>query len=157
MEHIAPKGTVYQAGTLSGNPLAMAAGLATLQSLATQDYAALARRTDAFSKELEDIVRAKGVPVWRNHSASSLPSFLLTLRSQTLPRPRHPTLTFLFAFIPRCESAASILLLLAMNAPSRLLPILMRILSALWMLPEPCACKDMRKENFRYIVARILD
>ena len=48
----------------------MAAGLATLQSLATQDYAALARRTDAFSKELEDIVRAKGVPVWRNHSAS---------------------------------------------------------------------------------------
>ena len=70
MEHIAPKGTVYQAGTLSGNPLAMAAGLATVQTLATQKYDVLAQRTAEFSKELENILRAKGVPVWRNHIAS---------------------------------------------------------------------------------------
>lgn len=70
MEHIAPRGNVYQAGTLSGNPLAMAAGLATLTALRRQDYDGLAARTDAFSRELENILRSKGVPVQRNHIAS---------------------------------------------------------------------------------------
>lgn len=70
MEKIAPSGTVYQAGTLSGNPLAMAAGLATLRLLAGQDYAGLAARTEAFSLELENILRGKGLPVWRNQIAS---------------------------------------------------------------------------------------
>ena len=70
MSHIAPSGTVYQAGTLSGNPLAMAAGLATLKALAASDYAALAARTESFSRELENILRTKGVPVTRNHIAS---------------------------------------------------------------------------------------
>lgn len=70
MSHIAPSGNVYQAGTLSGNPLAMAAGLATLKALAQKDYAALAARTDTFSRELENILHGKGVPVTRNHIAS---------------------------------------------------------------------------------------
>lgn len=70
MSRIAPSGNVYQAGTLSGNPLAMAAGLTTLRLLAQQDYAALTRRTADFSAELETIIRAKGVPVQRNHAAS---------------------------------------------------------------------------------------
>jgi glutamate-1-semialdehyde 2,1-aminomutase len=70
MEQIAPSGGVYQAGTLSGNPLAMAAGLATLKALAKKDYAALAARTDDFSRELEKILRSKGAPVSRNHIAS---------------------------------------------------------------------------------------
>lgn len=70
MEKVAPSGTVYQAGTLSGNPLAMAAGLATLRLLAGQDYAGLAARTEAFSRELENILRGKGLPVWRNQIAS---------------------------------------------------------------------------------------
>jgi glutamate-1-semialdehyde 2,1-aminomutase len=70
MSHIAPSGNVYQAGTLSGNPLAMAAGLATLKTLAQKDYAALAARTDAFSRELENILHGNGVPVTRNHIAS---------------------------------------------------------------------------------------
>lgn len=70
MNHVAPSGGVYQAGTLSGNPLAMAAGLATLKALAGQDYPALAARTDSFSRELENILRGKGVPVTRNHMAS---------------------------------------------------------------------------------------
>lgn len=70
MEQIAPSGTVYQAGTLSGNPLAMAAGLATLKLLAKQDYAGLAARTATFSLELENILRSKGLPVWRNQVAS---------------------------------------------------------------------------------------
>ena len=70
MSHIAPSGNVYQAGTLSGNPLAMAAGLATLKALQSKDYAGLTARTDAFSRELENILRGKGAPVTRNHIAS---------------------------------------------------------------------------------------
>lgn len=63
MERVAPAGDVYQAGTLSGNPLAMAAGLATLRLLKTLDYAALEARTGAFAAGLADILRAKGVPI----------------------------------------------------------------------------------------------
>ncbi len=70
MRHIAPAGEVYQAGTLAGNPLAMAAGLATLQTLATQDYAALEQRTAAFAEELKSILQSKGVPVQLNRIAS---------------------------------------------------------------------------------------
>lgn len=70
MAHIAPSGNVYQAGTLSGNPLAMAAGLATLKELSTRDYVGLARRTDELSHELEKILQGKGVPVFRTCAAS---------------------------------------------------------------------------------------
>lgn len=63
MERVAPEGDVYQAGTLSGNPLAMAAGLATLRRLKTLDYAALEARTAEFAHRLAAILRAKGVPV----------------------------------------------------------------------------------------------
>lgn len=63
MEKVAPKGDIYQAGTLSGNPLAMAAGLATLRKLKKLDYGALARRTADFAAQLADILREKGVPV----------------------------------------------------------------------------------------------
>ena len=70
MERIAPCGDVYQAGTLSGNPLAMAAGLATLKALKTADYAGLAARTKAFAEELAAILREKGAPVCLNQTAS---------------------------------------------------------------------------------------
>lgn len=63
MELVAPQGNVYQAGTLSGNPLAMAAGLATIRALAAADYDALEARTSAFAAALRDILAAKGVPV----------------------------------------------------------------------------------------------
>ncbi len=63
MELIAPRGGVYQAGTLSGNPLAMAAGLATLGILKKSDYAALEDRTRAFALSLRDIITSKGVPL----------------------------------------------------------------------------------------------
>ncbi|MGE4538028.1 MAG: glutamate-1-semialdehyde 2,1-aminomutase [Desulfovibrio sp.] len=70
MERIAPCGEVYQAGTLSGNPLAMAAGLATLKTLKNADYAGLAGRTKAFAEELAAILRDKGAPVWLNQAGS---------------------------------------------------------------------------------------
>lgn len=52
MDHLAPAGDVYQAGTLSGNPLAVAAGLATLRLLDDSAYAQLAETTDALAEGL---------------------------------------------------------------------------------------------------------
>ncbi len=63
MERVAPSGDVYQAGTLSGNPLAMAAGLATLRILKNSDYEALERRTRRFADEMELLLRDKGLAV----------------------------------------------------------------------------------------------
>jgi glutamate-1-semialdehyde 2,1-aminomutase len=60
MERIAPAGDVYQAGTLSGNPLAVAAGLATLRRLDATAYATLARTTDALADGLREAIRAGG-------------------------------------------------------------------------------------------------
>jgi glutamate-1-semialdehyde 2,1-aminomutase len=58
MDLVAPLGPVYQAGTLSGNPLAMAAGLATLRALEAADpFDVLARKTEAFAKRLGDALK----------------------------------------------------------------------------------------------------
>ena len=54
MERIAPAGDVYQAGTLSGNPLAVAAGLATLRLLDDSAYACLAGRTESLANGLRE-------------------------------------------------------------------------------------------------------
>jgi len=71
MEKLSPTGPVFQAGTLSGNPVAMAAGLANLRELETRDYSALEAATREFAEELSSIIRAKGVPVTLNHAASA--------------------------------------------------------------------------------------
>ncbi len=63
MRRIAPQGDVYQAGTLSGNPLAMAAGLSTLRLLRAADYDALEGRVRKFAEELHGILAGKGVPI----------------------------------------------------------------------------------------------
>ncbi len=61
MQRIAPAGDVYQAGTLSGNPLAVAAGLATLELLdGEQPYAKLAATTHALADGLAEAARAAG-------------------------------------------------------------------------------------------------
>jgi glutamate-1-semialdehyde 2,1-aminomutase len=61
MKWIAPEGSVYQAGTLSGNPLATAAGLATLRLLDGDAYAQLDRLTRALAGGLEEAAREAGV------------------------------------------------------------------------------------------------
>jgi glutamate-1-semialdehyde 2,1-aminomutase len=61
MQRVAPAGDVYQAGTLSGNPLATAAGLATLHLLDEGAYGRLDRTTRALAEGLEEIGR--GLPV----------------------------------------------------------------------------------------------
>jgi glutamate-1-semialdehyde 2,1-aminomutase len=68
MERVAPAGDVYQAGTLSGNPLATAAGLATLRLLDAGAYEHLARLARALAEGLEAAAAAAGVAaraVWR--------------------------------------------------------------------------------------------
>ena len=62
MERIAPVGPVYQAGTLSGNPLAMAAGHATLTALTRELHNKIARRTDVLAGGLVEIAGRLGVP-----------------------------------------------------------------------------------------------
>ncbi len=64
MASIAPDGPVYQAGTLSGNPLAMAAGLATLQELERPGfYSSLGKRTESLMAGLAELARVAGVPL----------------------------------------------------------------------------------------------
>jgi glutamate-1-semialdehyde 2,1-aminomutase len=63
MERIAPAGDVYQAGTLSGNPLAVAAGLATLELLDDAAYQRLEQVTAELAAGLEEAARSAGVTV----------------------------------------------------------------------------------------------
>ncbi len=64
MEHIAPLGPVYQAGTLSGNPVAMAAGLATLEGIGQDGfYESLAATTSRLADGLARAAAAAGVPL----------------------------------------------------------------------------------------------
>jgi glutamate-1-semialdehyde 2,1-aminomutase len=76
MEMVAPSGPVYQAGTLSGNPLAVAAGLAVLRVLKNRTiYDELARRTEFLAAGLTAAAREAGVPVRINHIGSMLTVF----------------------------------------------------------------------------------
>ncbi len=63
MERIAPAGDVYQAGTLSGNPLAVAAGLATLELLDEAAYRRLEATTEALAQGLRDAAGERPVQV----------------------------------------------------------------------------------------------
>ena len=76
MELVAPLGPVYQAGTLSGNPLAMAAGIATLQQLyepGVWDRAAAAAQR--LKEGMVDIAKAAHVPVYPTHVGTMLGFF----------------------------------------------------------------------------------
>jgi len=61
MAELAPMGPVYQAGTLSGNPVAMAAGSAVLDAVTGADYEAVATRVGTLAKGLADALGAAGV------------------------------------------------------------------------------------------------
>lgn len=71
MDYIAPVGPVYQAGTLSGNPVAMAAGLAALQQLSTPGlYDQLYQRVDTLLDGLQERADKAGVPMTTNRAGS---------------------------------------------------------------------------------------
>ncbi|MGI9527565.1 MAG: glutamate-1-semialdehyde 2,1-aminomutase [Weeksellaceae bacterium] len=63
MDYLAPNGPVYQAGTLSGNPLAMRAGITTLEALAALDnpFAQLEKTTKKLAEDIHNILSEKGI------------------------------------------------------------------------------------------------
>ncbi len=61
MSVLAPAGPVYQAGTLSGNPLATAAGAEVLRRVGTKEYEYLSARVATFAARLEEVVRSAGL------------------------------------------------------------------------------------------------
>ena len=77
MEKLAPSGPVYQAGTLSGNPVAMSAGIATLSILKKNqgNYAGLNHMTSSLCEELQKLFDYKGIPVHINRSGSMFTAF----------------------------------------------------------------------------------
>jgi glutamate-1-semialdehyde 2,1-aminomutase len=70
MEHVAPTGPVYQAGTLSGNPLAMAGGLNTLKLLTREVHDGIAAHTGTLVSGLKEMAARRGVPFAASHSGS---------------------------------------------------------------------------------------
>jgi glutamate-1-semialdehyde 2,1-aminomutase len=71
MDYLAPLGPVYQAGTLSGNPLAMAAGIAALEELKTGNaYAQLEAKGAVLETGLRDAAKSAGIPVTFNRCGS---------------------------------------------------------------------------------------
>ena len=75
MSRVAPSGPMYQAGTLSGNPVAMTAGLWALKNLQPTLYRSLARRGAVLVAGLADAARTAGVPLQANAFGSLLTPF----------------------------------------------------------------------------------
>ena len=76
MSRLAPAGPVYQAGTLSGNPLAVAAGLATLRSCTAEVYARVDDAAATVAKLTSAALTAAGVPFWLSEAGSLFSVFL---------------------------------------------------------------------------------
>ncbi|AZI67491.1 glutamate-1-semialdehyde-2,1-aminomutase [Kaistella daneshvariae] len=80
MDHLAPKGAVYQAGTLSGNPLAMRAGLTTLEVIKNDEsfYENLNKTTETLDFEIGKILNAKGIEHKINRKGTMMSVFFHT-------------------------------------------------------------------------------
>lgn len=77
MEHVAPTGTIYQAGTLSGNPLAMTAGYETLSALQESDYEAMSAKMDVLTEGYRKAADKYGIPLQINR-AGNMAGFFFT-------------------------------------------------------------------------------
>lgn len=80
MEHMAPVGPIYQAGTLSGNPLAMAAGYTTLKLMTEEAYELLERLSVRLQAGLERNAKEAGVPMTINRVGSMVCPFFTDKR-----------------------------------------------------------------------------
>lgn len=84
MQQIAPSGPVYQAGTLSGNPVAMAAGLASLEQIQQPDlYAKLSENTQKLAEGFKQIADEYGVPMSINFAGSMFGLFFTDVERVT--------------------------------------------------------------------------
>ena len=83
MDHLAPSGPVYQAGTLSGNPVAVASGLATLRNATADVYATLDANADRLATMIGDALTAEGV-AHRVQKAGNLFSVFFTDSTEPL-------------------------------------------------------------------------
>jgi glutamate-1-semialdehyde 2,1-aminomutase len=75
MEKIAPSGPIYQAGTLSGNPLAMTAGYETLSQLTPEDYQGFIRKADMLEKGMMAAAEKYEIPFTCNRAGSMIGFF----------------------------------------------------------------------------------
>ncbi|CAH2716282.1 Glutamate-1-semialdehyde 2,1-aminomutase [Neobacillus rhizosphaerae] len=75
MQQIAPSGPIYQAGTLSGNPLAMTAGLETLSQLTPEHYEEFIRKGDMLQKGFEAAAEKYDIPITFNRAGSMIGFF----------------------------------------------------------------------------------
>ncbi|WP_404292434.1 glutamate-1-semialdehyde 2,1-aminomutase [Cytobacillus kochii] len=75
MEQVAPSGPIYQAGTLSGNPLAMAAGYATLSQLTPDTYANFIKKADKLELGLRTVAEKYEIPHTINRAGSMIGLF----------------------------------------------------------------------------------
>ena len=96
MEQVAPAGPVYQAGTLSGNPLAVAAGLATLGALDHSAYRRLEGAGARVAAGLQSAAAAAGIPMTVNRVGSMLTPFFTERAVRDYAGARHAD-TALFA------------------------------------------------------------
>src|SRR5699024_8466139 len=76
MDHIAPAGDIYQAGTLSGNPLAMTSGYETLSQLTPESYDYFNKLGDKLEEGLKEVFAKHNVPITVNRAGSMIGYFL---------------------------------------------------------------------------------
>ncbi|PIC80601.1 glutamate-1-semialdehyde-2,1-aminomutase [Sporosarcina sp. P18a] len=80
MEHVAPAGTIYQAGTLSGNPLAMTAGIETLRKLTPKTYQHFIKLGDQLEEGFRAAAKANNIPHTVNRAGSMIGFFFTDQR-----------------------------------------------------------------------------
>ncbi len=99
MEMVSPSGPVYQAGTLSGNPLAMTAGLETIRILKKEKlYDILEERTRKLAGAIGKILKEKGIPHWLNQIASMFTIFFTNEQVKDLTTAKKSDITLFKKF-----------------------------------------------------------
>ncbi|MDR1054154.1 MAG: glutamate-1-semialdehyde 2,1-aminomutase [Planctomycetaceae bacterium] len=108
MDNILPEGKIFQAGTLSGNPLAMAAGIATLKVLnETDPFASIERKAAMLAEGLEDSARDAKIPVVIEQIGSMMTLFFLTEQENKTEQYRMSGTTFNGGIVERSTATSS--------------------------------------------------
>ncbi|MCH1626596.1 glutamate-1-semialdehyde 2,1-aminomutase [Fredinandcohnia quinoae] len=98
MERIAPSGPIYQAGTLSGNPLAMTAGYATLSQLTPESYIEFQKKADRLEQGFTDAAKKYDIPHTINRAGSMIGFFFTNEDVINYDRAKASNLDFFAAY-----------------------------------------------------------